>query len=76
MNTNISYHKMIMDTIGVPDRAVTEKECKELTGLPRVTRWRLAEKGSFPKPRKVSARTNIWKLSDILAWLDSNPTLQ
>ncbi|SFU00649.1 helix-turn-helix transcriptional regulator [Pseudoalteromonas lipolytica] len=71
MKTNLSnkYHQLLMNEMNIPDRGVNEKECEQLTGLSRLARWRLESQNKFPKPTKVSARTNIWLLSDILEWL-------
>jgi predicted DNA-binding transcriptional regulator AlpA len=49
MKFQTPFHLQIMREIGVPDRAVRESECKTITGLSRVTRWRLEQKGAFPK---------------------------
>jgi prophage regulatory protein len=69
MKFQTPFHLQIMREIGVPDRAVRESECKTITGLSRVTRWRLEQKGAFPKPTRISERNNIWLLSEILEWL-------
>ncbi|MGO9268095.1 MAG: helix-turn-helix transcriptional regulator [Candidatus Binataceae bacterium] len=40
-----------------------------LTGLSRVTLWRLERSGQFPKRRKLSARAVGWLESEIQAWI-------
>lgn len=65
----LHYHEQIMSSIGLPDRAVREDECKKLTGLFRLARWRLEQQGKFPLPRKISDRTNMWLLSEWVEWL-------
>jgi prophage regulatory protein len=65
----LHYHEQIMSSIGLPDRVVREDECKKLIGLSRLARWRLEQQGKFPIPRKISDRTNIWLLSELLEWL-------
>ena len=50
------------------DRFIRERECRQLTGLSRTTRWRLERKGRFPKRRKISPNGVAWLLSEILSW--------
>jgi len=33
------------------------------------TLWRKVKEGSFPGPRKLSARITCWRVGDIRAWL-------
>ncbi len=51
-----------------PDRFIRERECRELTGLSRTTRWRLERRGNFPKRRNISPNGVAWLLSEILSW--------
>jgi prophage regulatory protein len=53
------------------DRFIREKECIEITGLSRATRWRLERAGSFPKRHQISPGVSAYKESEIVAWLDS-----
>ncbi len=53
------------------DRFIRERECRELTGLSRTTRWRLERRGNFPKRRKISPNGVAWLLSEISSWQDS-----
>ena len=53
------------------ERIIREAECKTLTGLSRVTRWRMEQVGQFPKRRQISPGTIGWFLSDIQKWLES-----
>ena len=50
------------------DRFIRERECFRLTGLSRTTRWRLEQKGEFPKRRKLSQNAIGWLDSEIRAW--------
>ena len=50
------------------DRFIREKECRELTGLSRTTRWRLERHGNFPHRRKISPNGVAWLLSEIRSW--------
>lgn len=52
------------------DRLVSESECKIITGLSRVSRWKLYKKGLFPMPYKIDGITSCrWSLKDINEWL-------
>ena len=51
-----------------PDRFIGESECKRLTDLSRVSRWRLEKVGQFPRRRQISPNRIGWLLSEILAW--------
>jgi prophage regulatory protein len=51
------------------DRFIRERECQQLTGLSRSTRWRLERAGRFPRRRRISAGATGWLASEIAAWL-------
>lgn len=53
------------------DRIVREPECAELTGLSRVTRWRMERAGQFPQRRQISPNSVGWLHSEVMAWLES-----
>jgi prophage regulatory protein len=55
------------DFIG--SKMLREKQVKDLTGLSRVTRWRLEARGEFPRKIKLSERCIGWYEAEILAWL-------
>lgn len=40
-----------------------------LTGLSRVTVWRLRRQGQFPCPIRLSANRIGWRLQEIVDWL-------
>lgn len=50
------------------DRVVREKECRELTGLCRATRFVWEKEGKFPVRRKLGGRSVGWLLSEIQQW--------
>jgi prophage regulatory protein len=54
-----------------PERIVREAECKDRTGLSRVTRWRLERDGKFPKRRRISANAVGWLESELRKWIAS-----
>ena len=49
------------------------KDITEITGLNRVTIWRMENRGEFPQRMKLSdsGRSVGWLKSDIEAWLQS-----
>jgi prophage regulatory protein len=48
-------------------------EVIQLTGLSRVTLWRLEQKGQFPARRHLSENSVGWLDNEIYQWLDSRP---
>jgi prophage regulatory protein len=57
----------------IGERIVRENECETLTGLSRVTRWRMEKTGAFPRRRQLSANSTGYLYSEILAWLKDRP---
>lgn len=45
----------------------------QLTGLSRMTIYRLELAGQFPRRRRLSENSVAWLESDITAWADSRP---
>lgn len=45
-------------------------EVKQATGLSRSSIYRLASKGEFPKPIKLSERSSGWIMSEVEEWLN------
>ena len=45
----------------------------QLTGLSRMTIYRLELAGQFPKRRRLSENSVAWLETDIAAWADSRP---
>jgi len=50
-------------------RMLREKQVKDLTGLSRVTRWRMERRGDFPKKIQLSERCVGWNEGEVLEWL-------
>jgi prophage regulatory protein len=50
-------------------RIIREREMKNITGLSRITRWRLETRGEFPRKIKLSERAIGWKEDEVLQWL-------
>ena len=57
-----------------PDRFMREPECKRVSGLSRVTRWRMEQRGEFPKRRKISRNGVGWLASEVSAWMAERVT--
>ncbi|EOV9570222.1 helix-turn-helix transcriptional regulator [Cronobacter turicensis] len=53
------------------ERTIRERECRQLTGLCRTTRYVMEQKGEFPPRRKLGGRAVGWLLSEITAWQQS-----
>jgi prophage regulatory protein len=51
------------------DSFVREPECRQITGLSRVTRWRLEREGKFPRRRRLSSGAIGWLRSEIAHWV-------
>jgi len=49
------------------------KEVTNLTGLSRVTIWRMEHKGMFPQRVSLSPRRVGWRENEINEWLKSLP---
>jgi prophage regulatory protein len=50
-------------------RILREKDVKQITGLSRVTRWRMERRGEFPRKVQLSRRAVGYLESEILDWL-------
>lgn len=44
-----------------------------LTGLSRVTLWRLEAAGKFPKRCKLSQNSVAWREEEVSQWLETRP---
>lgn len=50
-------------------KMLREKEVKTITGLSRVTRWRLEQQGEFPRKVQLTVRCVGWPEGEVLEWL-------
>ena len=50
-------------------KVLRERQVKDLTGLSRVTRWRLERRGEFPKKVQLTSRCVGWPETEVLDWL-------
>ena len=51
-------------------RMLKEAEVRAMTGLSRVTRWRMEDRGEFPQRVLLGARRVSWVESEVVAWLE------
>jgi prophage regulatory protein len=49
------------------------RQVMQLTGLSRMTIYRLELAGEFPKRRQLSHNSVAWREEDISHWIDSRP---
>lgn len=54
-----------------PDSLLRLKDVQTFTGLSSSCIYRLAQAGSFPKPRKLGPRASAWRWGDLLEWAQS-----
>ena len=52
-------------------RLIRWPEVKVLTGISRVTAWRMEKNGKFPRRRKLGENSVAWIASEVEAWLES-----
>ena len=52
-------------------KILREREVKHLTGLSRVTQWRLERRGLFPKKVRLTERCVGWAEAEVMDWLKS-----
>jgi len=55
----------------VSDRIVREPERKIITGISSSNAWRYEREGTFPKRIRIRANSVGWRLSELLAWVES-----
>lgn len=65
------YEEPLETSSEVTDRLIREGERKFLTSISRSQAWILEQKGLFPARLKLGNRSVAWKLSEILAWIES-----
>ena len=60
----------------LPERLIDERECHQITGLSRAHRWRKERDKEFPLRLSLGPKTVRWRLSEVLAWMKSLPTVE
>jgi prophage regulatory protein len=49
------------------------RQVVSVTGLSRMTIWRLERAGEFPRRRQLGARSVAWLQSEVEEWIESRP---
>ena len=55
-------------------RLLKIKHVIQITGVSRSYIYALAQKGEFPKPVKLTARSSAWVESEVQNWIDTRIT--
>ncbi|MCL1050813.1 AlpA family phage regulatory protein [Shewanella abyssi] len=66
----MSPHNTTQETKIEKDRFIREPECAHTSTLSRQRRWLLEKEGKFPKRIHIGDRTVVWRLSEVMAWID------
>ena len=53
------------------ERLLNVREVTELIGVSRSTLHRMVSDNRFPRPIRVGLRAVRWRLSEVLAWMES-----
>ncbi len=53
----------------IHEQFLTEKEVSKLSGLSRVTIWRMQREGEFPLRRQIGRRRVGWLKSEVEEWM-------
>ena len=61
---------MVRRKAGEMTRILRERDVKHLTGLSRVTRWRMEKVDRFPHRVQLTERCVGWPESEVLEWLN------
>jgi prophage regulatory protein len=74
----VTVHDARESIIGMDHQDTTRKAIRlpavcEITGLTPRQVYRLANAGTFPKPKKPSKRVSLWFTDELQQWLDSLP---
>lgn len=57
--------------INKADKVLTVDQVFELHPVSRATRWRMVQRGEFPKPIRLSPGRVGWREIDVRAWLEA-----
>lgn len=56
-----------------PERLLRLPAVEAMTGLHRSALFRMRHAREFPAPYRLTPKTVAWKLSEVLAWMESRP---
>lgn len=60
-----------INELGVRERLFNLKKVVSITSVPESSIWQLIKEEKFPRPYKVSVRRDVWKESELMAFMDS-----
>lgn len=53
------------------DRMIDKHEVSRMAGMSVSNIYTLMKKGAFPKPYRMGKQRRLWKLSEIIAWMNN-----
>lgn len=65
------YYEDHMEDSARLDRFLREPQVRQITGLSRVTRWRMEQRGDFPRRRQISLNAVAWLETEIREWMQA-----
>lgn len=57
------------------DTVLRLPQVEQITGRSAVSIWRDEKSGRFPKRRRIGVRSVGWLASEVIAWIESRPTV-
>jgi predicted DNA-binding transcriptional regulator AlpA len=60
-----------VNELGARERLFNIKIVVAITSVPESSIWQLIKEEKFPKPYKISVRRDVWKESELMAYMDS-----
>jgi len=58
------------------NKYLREQEAAIVSGMSRTTRWRLEQRGEFPRRYQISDGITAYKESEVMEWFDSRPVAE
>jgi len=58
------------------DAIIHPRNLPAITGLSRTTLWRIEKEGDFPKKIRLSAGRVGYRISEVMAWLESRQVVE
>lgn len=65
----MKYGDSVAGQTDVTERVVRQSELKKITGISPQTAYRLGKIGLFPLPKRLSARSKGWLMSELQEWI-------
>ncbi len=73
-STHASHNTCAPDNTALfPDRFLRRPDVVLMTSLPTSTITDLVQAREFPAPYRITGRNAAWRMSEVLAWMDSRP---